>query len=156
MFGVGRWSRSVANKWENLEAYLKEIEKPNESEASKLFDEIYERKEREAKDAFVDFAIVKDKVKISYRNVRKASLNFYKADLELLFSQSPFTSDLDAFSLIKPNESKSHDLPKAKTEAEFVIPKEYFGCNSIVEVAAGATKVSKPLFDHKLTVQVEW
>jgi hypothetical protein len=103
----------------------------------------------------VDLKVEGGEVKVSYRNVADAVVNYYTMDLEFLFSTKPFLSgESGRFSIIKPNHTARLKLPKGKDTYTFSLPKEFSGQNVLVEIVAGSSSAAQPYFANTLKVTV--
>ena len=103
----------------------------------------------------VDLKVEGGEVKVSYRNVADAVVNYYTMDLEFLFSTKPFLSgESGRFSIIKPNHTAKLKLPKGKDTHTFSLPKEFSGENVLVEIVAGSSSAAQPYFANTLKVTV--
>ncbi len=82
-------------------------------------------------------------------------MNYYRMDLELLFSRQPFVQEQsDRFGFIMPNRSDEVALPKKGGVHAFPLPADFHGANVVVELVADGRRLSKPCFAHELAVQV--
>ena len=103
----------------------------------------------------VDLKVEGGEVKVSYRNVADAVVNYYTMDLEFLFSTKPFLSgESGRFSIIKPNHTAKLKLPKGKDTHTFSLPREFSGRNVLVEIVAGSSSAAQPYFANTLKVTV--
>ncbi len=102
-----------------------------------------------------DFSAEKKTVTVNYRNLSRATVNYYKMDVELLFSRQPFVQQQSGqFSFIRPNKSAELKLPSGKASHAFEIPAEFQGANVVVELVAEGRRKSQALYAHDLLVQV--
>jgi hypothetical protein len=104
----------------------------------------------------LDFSIESQKIEIAYQNVKKCTINFYRMDIELLFSTNAFIKDNDAsFLFVAPNHSIPLDkLPENKNSIVVDVPEQFRNANVYVEViGAGATRC-KTYYSNSLSVQV--
>ncbi|HEX7900588.1 MAG TPA: hypothetical protein VF950_22680 [Planctomycetota bacterium] len=100
-----------------------------------------------------DLAVENRQVTITFQNLTDARVNYYRMDIELLFSRQPFVQEQsDRFGFIMPNRSDEVTLPKKGGTHAFALPAEFNGANVIVEVVADGRRVSKPCFAHELDV----
>lgn len=94
-------------------------------------------------------------VTIRFQNLARATVNYYRMDIELLFSRQPFVQEQsDRFGFIMPNRTVEVSLGKKDGVQTFELPDEFRGANVVVEVVAAGRRVSKPCFAHELAVQV--
>jgi len=140
--------------WQALEDVAKEVEAPQSVDA--LFDAELIAETQKATTAYLNFSMIAKKeqrtIDISFRNVSACVFRYYAVDLELLFSESPFSleNDNDKISLISPNEIVKVSLPKESSAPpdkknkptdgnvhHYVeLPEKYRGTNSIIECVA--------------------
>jgi hypothetical protein len=94
-------------------------------------------------------------VAIHFQNLDRVRVNYYRMDIELLFSRQPFVQEQsDRFGFIMPNRSDEVSLPKKAGAHSIPLPAEFNGANVVVELVADGRRVSKPCFAHELAVQV--
>ncbi|MBC8355256.1 MAG: hypothetical protein H8E66_25045 [Planctomycetes bacterium] len=147
---VDRWR----NAFVSLDRQLDEIDSGN----SEIIDE-ESRNQRQAELAATEpsfeLSVEAKKVRVEYQNVKRATVNYYLMDIELLFSRNPFVQQTSGqFSQILPNFTDVIDLPVDKRVLEFPLPDELQNRNVLVEViGAGQTK-SQAYFSNALSVQV--
>jgi hypothetical protein len=102
-----------------------------------------------------DLSVEGRTVTIRFQNLAKARVNYYRMDIELLFSRQPFVQEQsDRFGFIMPNRSADVALTKKDGVQSFELPDEFRGANVVVEVVAGGRRASKPCYAHELAVQV--
>ena len=102
-----------------------------------------------------DFSVEKKTVTVSFQNLSAVRVNYYRMDIELLFSRQPFVQQQSAqFGFIRPNRSEEVALPAGRTTFSFDLPAEFHGANVIVELTAGARRKSQAYYAHDLLVQV--
>jgi hypothetical protein len=103
----------------------------------------------------LDFTVEQKTLHVSYRNLERCTINYYRMDIELLFSRQPFVQQQsDRFSVIKPNESQLLELPKDRQEYDFQLPAAYHSANVVVELSAGSLHQARANYAHDLGVQV--
>ncbi len=147
---VDRWRKLFANAL----AQLDEIE----GDAAAVADP-EDRDQRQGRLAATassfDFAVEDRTVTVHFQNLERVRVNYYRMDLELLFSRQPFVQEQsDRFGFIMPNRSDDVALPKKGGAHAFPLPAEFNGANVVVELVAEGRRVSKPCFAHELAVQV--
>jgi hypothetical protein len=102
-----------------------------------------------------DFSIEDRTVTLRFQNLERVRVNYYRMDLELLFSRQPFVPEQsDRFGFIMPNRADDVALPKKGGVHAFPLPAEFNGANVVFEVVADGRRASKPCFAHELAVQV--
>ncbi len=147
---VDRWRKLFRNAL----AQLDEIE----GEAASVADP-QDRDQRQgqlaAQASSFDVAVEDRTVTVHFQNLESARVNYYRMDLELLFSRQPFVQEQsDRFGLIMPNRSDEVALPRRGSVHSFALPSEFHGSNVVVELVAEGRRVSRPCFAHELAVQV--
>jgi len=146
---VPRWRKRFAN----LLAILAEAD----GAAATVVD-VDDRQQQQAQlaatEASFDFEIVGDAIVVSHVNLAAAQLNFYKMDIELLFSRQPFMQDQsDRFAIVQPNVSRTLALA-GEGPVQVELPAELRSANTIVELLAGGVRRSKANYAHDLAVRV--
>jgi len=108
-----------------------------------------------------DFEVRDRNIQFTYNKIVKVQIDFYRMDIELLFSMSPFLrSDNDIFSFIQPNETLIAELPSDKKLHSMAIPSSlqhtnmYISAKSI-EPRNVSTPKSRAFYDHQLIVEVK-
>ena len=149
-YSVNKW----ANKFQNILNQLAEIE----GERAIVADV---ENRTQVQGAFaatapsLEFAIEGNQVKVSYQNLEKVTVNYYKMDLELLFSRQPFAQKKSGqFSLIKPNHSEVLALAKERKSFDFTLPDKFQPSNVMIEISGGGRTESKTYFANALSVQM--
>ncbi|HZE96631.1 MAG TPA: hypothetical protein VE981_06380 [Planctomycetota bacterium] len=147
---VDRWRKL----FQNALAQLDEIE----GEGAELVDK-EDRDQRQASlaaaTATFDLAVDNRTVSVHFQNLDRVRVNYYRMDLELLFSRQPFVQEQsDRFGFIMPNRSDDVPLPKKGGVHSFALPAEFNGANVVVELVAEGRRVSRPCFAHDLSVHV--
>jgi len=166
---VLRWRRRFEDVMRHIEeaqepvAQAGEVEsfssKPTEVDASDL-QERQRRLERQGQGTpTLDFSVDGQKIRIQYERLEKVTVSYYKMDLELLFSRSPFlagsqTSSLTQFSSIKPNVLQEVSLPGEGSSHEVEIPTALAQTDTMVEVCGAGLRRSIPHFANSLRVRV--
>ncbi|MEI6235857.1 MAG: hypothetical protein WCT04_22610 [Planctomycetota bacterium] len=103
----------------------------------------------------LDFTVEAKKVAINYQNVVECRVNYYKMDIELLFSGNPFVQEYAGqFSYIRPNKSDVVALPAGQNSLTFDLPQEFLSSNVMVEIVTGGVKKSRAYYANSLAVQV--
>ena len=102
-----------------------------------------------------DFKIESKKIEIQHRNLKKARVNFYEMDVELLFSRDPFAREVRGqFGAIRPNRTLTVDLAGPTGMTAVALPAELGAKNFLVEVVAGGTSKSQAYYSHSLAIHV--
>ncbi len=149
-YPVDRWRKL----FQNALAQLDEIE----GDAAQVSD-AEDRDQRQGKLAAAtstfDFSVENRSVTVQFQNLSKVRVNYYRMDIELLFSRQPFVQEQsDRFGFIMPNRSAEVSLPAKGGVHTFALPAEFNGANVVVELVAEGKRVSKPCFAHELSLQV--
>ncbi|MBI2923365.1 MAG: hypothetical protein HYY18_20095 [Planctomycetes bacterium] len=118
-----------------------------------------DRDQRQAKLAATepdfDFTVEKKTVTLNVQNLAAVRVNYYRMDIELLFSRQPFVQQQsDQFSYIRPNRSEEVRVPAGRNQFAFDLPAEFHGANVIVELVAEGRRKSQAYYAHELLVQV--
>jgi len=99
-----------------------------------------------------DFGIEAKRVTLRYQNLASVRVNYYRMDVELLFSRQPFVQQQsEQFSFVKPNRSDVVSLPEGGTHS-FDLPSDLAGANVIVEVVAAGRRKAQAFYAHELRV----
>ena len=102
-----------------------------------------------------DFDVESRQTKIQFQNLKSIVVNYYKMDIELLFSRNPFVQQQnDGFAMIRPNQSESYELPDDRNEFVIDLPDELKNSNVLVEITAAGMTKSKAYYAHSLNVQL--
>ena len=101
------------------------------------------------------FKVESRKVQLEYQNLETVTVNYYRMDLELLFSRNPFVGQQgDQFALIQPNRTDLVKLSARRTAHEFAIPKEFHASNVMVEILGAGIRKSRAYFANTMSVQL--
>jgi hypothetical protein len=108
-----------------------------------------------ASETSFDLAVESRKVTVNYQNLKEAVVNYYKMDIELLFSRNPFVrQESGQFSYVRPNRSDTLQFPGNGKPLTFDLPKEFHNANVMVEIVANGVKKSQPYFANSLALQI--
>jgi hypothetical protein len=144
---------SKAAMWQGVKDYVEEIKNPNF--ASEMFDPTTEADILSARLRKLDCDVNDDStITISYSNIDQVEVNFYKTDIELQFSVSPFRQEHNAFNFVTPTDTMQIDLPKEQKSMNIKLPATLQDCSSVVEVIGGGITVSKPNYDNSIRVEI--
>jgi hypothetical protein len=149
-YPVDRWRKLFSN----VSAQLDEIE----GKAAAVTDE-KDRAQLQgnlaATEPTFDIALEGKTVTVTYRNLSDLRINFYKMDVELLFSRNPFVQQVTGqFSLIRPNETVQTPLKEKSGTYKFDLPKAYETTNVMIEVEAGGVRKSQAYYANSMVVQL--
>lgn len=94
-------------------------------------------------------------IQLHYTNIESCTVNFYRMDVELLFSRNPFTQEYASqFSSIRPNETLEVDLPDDADRQTIAIPEALQSKNLMIEVVAAGQTRAAPYYSGALVVQM--
>jgi len=154
-------ARKIASKYANypvphwkklfqdITVHLKEIETTEDIEQD------MNTSRPDALEPYLDFDIEGKHIVINYENIKECSVRYYKMDIELLFSSSPFVQqNLGNFSYIMPNISTVVALPQDTELHKIDLPAECQNTNVMIEFSSGNLSKVKPHFSHSLFVKV--
>lgn len=92
-------------------------------------------------------------VNLTWQNLESVRVNYYRMDVELLFSTNPFVGRSGSrFAAIRPNASEVVALPRGRTQYTVPVPAEFDGKNVLVEVTAAGQTRAVPHFASTMTV----
>ena len=147
---VDRWR----NRFNEIKDHLDEIK----GEGPQIRDE-EDRSQQQTKLAATepgfDFTVEARKVNLNYQNLKTCLVNFYRMDVELLFSKNPFVQQTAGhFAYIRPNATRTFNLDEDKTTLSFDLPGEFLNQNVMVEILAGGVRKSQAYFSNTIALQV--
>jgi hypothetical protein len=91
-----------------------------------------------------DFELIERQIKISWQNLKKVTVNYYKVDPEFMFSASPFAGqDASKLGIIRPAVSQGVELPADQQELVFAMPETLAGGSVIVEVTGAGERKTR-------------
>ena len=94
-------------------------------------------------------------VALDYRNLSTCEVSYYRMDIELLFSTSPFVQqDSGSFAYVRPNRQDVVRLPASEAQHRFELPEEFESSNVLVEVRGGGVIRRQTYFANSLSVQL--
>merc|ERR1719410_2041491 len=127
---------SKAAMWQGVKDYVEEIKDSNF--ASEMFDPTTEADILSARLRKLDCDVNDDStITISYSNIDQVEVNFYKTDIELQFSVSPFRQEHNAFNFVTPTDTMILDLAKDERSMTIDLPKVLHDECSVVEIIGG-------------------
>ena len=92
---------------------------------------------------------------LDHRNLKRATVNLYEVDLEVLFSRNPFAGSFAGqFGSIRPNRSLSVDLDGDGPTTRVPLPADLARRNLLVEVTAGGVVRSQPYYSTGMAARV--
>lgn len=108
-----------------------------------------------ANDPSLTFTVEDQEIEVVYRNLDEITINYYRMDLEFLFSTNPFVaSDSARFSMIKPNRSDRHGLDGAQSSMAIQLPEEFEGENVLVELVGGGLRKASAYYSNQLHLRM--
>lgn len=103
----------------------------------------------------LELAVEQKTVRLSYQNIQRVTVSYYRMDIELLFSRQPFVQQQsDRFSIIKPNAAQTIELPQDRREFSFELPAEYHSANIVIEVNGGGIHKAQANYANDLNIGV--
>ena len=106
----------------------------------------------------ISFNIEGKNIAIHYQNLSSLSINYYKMDIEFLFTTNPFLyqntqiSEVGKFSYVKPTATYTIALPENEKFISLEINKDFQASNIIIELAYDGVYQSLPYFANSMTV----
>jgi hypothetical protein len=102
----------------------------------------------------LDFKVESRKITINYQNLTEARVNYYKMDIELMFSQNPFLGRFGGqFSSIRPNDTAVIKPDPTKTSTTFDLPAAFANSNVMIEITANGVTRSQAYYPNSLSLQ---
>ncbi len=104
-----------------------------------------------------DFHVAGGRIVLNHRNLDAVRVNYYRMDIELLFSRSPFVRSGRAagrFSYITPNATKTVKLDKKEGTKKIDLPEQLADVNVLVQVAGGGLTRSDAWYANTINCQV--
>ena len=152
---AAKYKDHPVDRWKNL--FVSQIDEITGAATQVVDDK--DRDQRQAKLASTepdfDFTVEKKTVSVNFQNLSAVRVNYYRMDIELLFSRQPFVQQQSGqFAFIKPNRTEEVKLPAGRTTFSFDLPSEFHGANVIVELVAAGKRKSQAYYAHDLLVQV--
>jgi hypothetical protein len=149
-YPVERWQKAFADVLNQAD----EIER-NEARITDKLDRSQQQTSAAAATPAFDFTVEGKTVKLNFQNIKEARVNYYRMDVELLFSRNPFVrGDSRQFSNILPNVSQEIKLPAQGSTFEFPLPESLASGNVLVEIVAAGQTQSQPYYSGALQVQL--
>jgi len=125
-------------------------------------------------DPSLEFEVVGNSITVTYQAVRSISVRYFKMDIELLFSSSPFVqSNLGSFAYVMPNHMEEVKLSSKTNTHTFgtigngfydalkadnlvlEIPAQFKNENLMIDISSGNTSSVKAHFSHSLWTSVQ-
>ena len=154
-----KWAEYPVDHWrKRFQEILNQVDQINAGvvKATDAEDAGQQQTELAAKSESIDLQVEGGEAKLTYQNVKQATVSFYEMDIEQLFSRSPFAqNNLESFSLIRPNMTTEVKLEASKNGQgveKLTIPNELKNKNVLIEVVAADQTRAKPLFTNSLSI----
>ena len=149
-YPVESWNNAFAlitNQLDEIEG--KEVELIDDTDRDQVQDRL-----ASAEPTF-EFEVETQTIDLSYRNLEQVTVNFYRMDIELLFSRNPFVQQYSGqFSYIQPNMSQVVDLPGDQDRLPIEVPAELRNQNVLVEIVGAGQRQAKAYYSNSLSVQL--
>lgn len=159
-------ARAVASRYENypvlhwrqlFETALAQVQEATDKDVVSATPDNRESRQQQLADLEpnLELTIHDTELSIDYQNVSAVTVNFYKVDIELLFSRQPFVQKQSGqFSVLMPNHVAELSLPEKAGVQRWEIPGEFHSSNVIIEVVGGGQRRSEARFAHGLLARV--
>ncbi|MFM7148758.1 MAG: hypothetical protein ACKO23_02850, partial [Gemmataceae bacterium] len=146
---VDRWRNTFATSL----AQVDEVE----GKATKVVDPA-DRDQRQgnlaATEPGFEFTLDNKAIQLTWQNLKKVRVNYYRMDVELLFSRSPFVQQSGGqFASIRPNLSKEITLPAGDNKLSVPLPPELASQNVLVEITGAGKSRSLPYYANAMDVK---
>lgn len=151
------YSEHPVRRWRNwFGAALQQIAEIEGAAVAVIDEESREERQTQlaATDPHFDFTIEAGEIALEARNLDTVVVNYYRMDLEILFSRQPFRSgDARQFAYIEPTESILVALDdKTGTSKTIAIPETLRHSNVMVEIVGAGERKSAPYFANAMHV----
>jgi len=150
-YPVDKWNnlfKEVANK-------LKEIGEGAKTDVADMEARDQQQNKLASSAPNLDFHVEAKKITIDYQNLKSCTISYFKMDVELLFSTSPFVQqNLGHFSYIMPNQQQVIELDPTKDSKTIELPKELHNTNIMIDVQGAGVQKSEAYFSNGLFVSV--
>lgn len=140
---------------------LSEIEDTEQLEITTTKDDENKAKDHRisaAEEESMEFELNNSTMKVSVRNVSSFTVKYFKTDLEVLFSKSPFLSqDSKNFSYVSPYESETVQTAKSSSISAITheIPEKLRKFNLYIQVTAGSYSKTLSYFPTNLAIRIQ-
>ena len=155
---VAKYENHPVPRWRTAFANIKATLDEASGDESQIVDED-DRNQRQnqlaTQEPNFEFSIDSGQIVLSYQNLENAEVNFYRMDLELLFSRNPFAQKSSGqFSLIQPNASQTIGLSDAEDELRIEMPETLRASNVLIEIVAGGKTKTETYYANSLNVRI--
>eukprot|EP01121_Diplochlamys_sp_Union-15-3_P001556 TRINITY_DN1133_c0_g3_i2.p1 TRINITY_DN1133_c0_g3~~TRINITY_DN1133_c0_g3_i2.p1 ORF type:complete len:297 (+),score=63.52 TRINITY_DN1133_c0_g3_i2:112-1002(+) len=150
-YPVDKWNKlflEVANK-------LKEVDEGSKTEVADILARDQKQTKLAEAEPNLDIHIEAKKITLDYQNLSSVTVHYYKMDIELLFSTSPFVQqNFGHFSYIMPNRKDVITLNPKETSYVIEIPEEFHTSNVMVDVVGAGIQRTQAYYSNSLFVNV--
>lgn len=155
---AGQYEQHPVDRWRNafaaVRSHLDEIAGRTTGPVDPL-DRSQTQDQLAAQQPSFEFSIQNKAVQLDYHNVSQVRVNYYRMDIELLFSRNPFVQRHSGqFSYIQPNLTQTVDLPADQSHLELPLPESLLNQNVLVEIEGAGLRRSEACYSNSLHVQV--
>jgi hypothetical protein len=155
---AAKYADYPVDRWRNLFASVRSQLAELQGQAVELVvedDRAQQQAVLAANEPTFTFKVENEKIALAYRNVKAVQVNYYKMDIELLFSRNPFVQEFAGqFSHIMPNAAETIELPADKQAFTIPLPESLHASNVLVEIRAAGKTQSQPYFANSLDLQL--
>ena len=149
-YPVNRWREAFADVVKYVDEIDGKLVRPDDSD-----DRTKTQTEMAATEPNLELTVEAKQVRVNYQNIDEVEVNFYKMDIELLFSRNPFVQQHSGqFASIRPNATRTIKLSGKEASHTFDLPEEFHTSNVLVEVIGGGQRKSQAYYANSLTAQV--
>ena len=150
-FPVARWRQFFAG----VATQIDEIDGGTPARVVDEKDAAQEKTKLAATEPGFEFDVESRQVTLRYQNLESCRVNFYRMDIELLFSRNPFVQQYSGrFAFIRPNRTLELELDREETTRVFDIPERFHTSNVLVEIVGGGVRKSRTYFANALALQL--
>ena len=103
----------------------------------------------------VEFTLDAKSINLTWQNLDIVTINYYRMDVELLFSRNPFGQQSgNPFAFIRPNATHVVKLAAGRTKQTVPLPADLVTRNVLVEVTGGGKTRSVPYYATAMAVKL--
>ena len=103
----------------------------------------------------VEFTLDTKSIHLTWQNLDTVTINYYRMDVELLFSRNPFGQQSgNQFAFIRPNATQVVKLAAGQTKQTIPLPDDLVKRNVLVEVIGGGKTRSLPYYATAMDVKL--
>jgi len=148
---------SALSRWEDVAEQLQHRLDPTLSDV--IFLKAQVKREEEAKKPFLDFTPMDNgSITIEHRNISTITIQFFRTELELMFSMYPFQDENVSYKLMLPNMEHTIEVSHDGT-TDIELPAKLRGENTIVQMKSRISdsqdlNVVKVAYDNQIDVNI--